>query len=147
MIVYVDTSIVMRLVLNEENASTSDLKGSAVIASELFSVEARRVIEREKYRGTLTEDDVAVFHETLNAVEESIDFIGVTKAVLARASLPMPAPIKTLDAIHLATALMFREESHKEVMFATHDERLALVARMLDFPVIGTGSQTIRRGA
>jgi hypothetical protein len=49
----------------------------------------------------------------------------------------MPAPLGTLDAIHLATAEMWREAKGKELLVATHDQALALAARASGFRVAG----------
>jgi hypothetical protein len=49
-----------------------------------------------------------------------------------------PAPaLKTLDAIHLATASLWRENEDASIFLATHDKQFALAARMMGFPVLG----------
>jgi hypothetical protein len=50
--------------------------------------------------------------------------------VLARALKPFPAPVRTLDAIHLA-AIEFIRSQESCVQLASYDERLAGVARLL----------------
>ncbi len=50
----------------------------------------------------------------------------------------MATPVRTLDAIHLVTALMVRERTaDMELVFATHDERQASAAEALGFAVVG----------
>jgi len=49
----------------------------------------------------------------------------------------MPAPLGTLDAIHLATADLWREGRGKDPIVATHDKALALAARASGFRVMG----------
>jgi hypothetical protein len=49
----------------------------------------------------------------------------------------MPTEIGTLDAIHLATALLWRDMTQEELTMATHDGALALAARAHGLPVIG----------
>lgn len=51
-------------------------------------------------------------------------------------AVPSTTTYATLDAIHLATALLLREEL-AELDFATHDARLALAARSMGFAVVG----------
>lgn len=46
-------------------------------------------------------------------------------------------PLKTLDAIHLATAMWWRDDAHHNLTFATHDAKLAEAARAAGFPVLG----------
>jgi hypothetical protein len=50
----------------------------------------------------------------------------------------MATPGRTLDGIHLATALMMRERAEESLTFATHDVRQGDAARALGFAVIGT---------
>jgi hypothetical protein len=61
----------------------------------------------------------------------------IQRPVLARASEPFPTPLGTLDALHLATALVWRERMHQPVAMATHDRDLALAARSFGFEVLG----------
>ena len=61
----------------------------------------------------------------------------ITAEILARAAAAVPAPLRSLDAIHLATALEWRGHREPSLAFATHDTRLAGVAAALDFDVIG----------
>ncbi len=49
----------------------------------------------------------------------------------------MPTELGTLDAIHLATALRWRETEGVELVMATHDRALAIGARAHGLRVIG----------
>jgi hypothetical protein len=49
----------------------------------------------------------------------------------------MPTELGTLDAIHLATALLWTEMSHKDLTMATHDSVLGLAARAYGMRVMG----------
>jgi len=111
-----------------------------VLSSELMGVEARRTLDRWRLSGVLEDDDLAYAHDRLTMVEEGLDIIDVSRSVLQRASMPMPTVIKTLDAIHLATAMLWREQEGQSLIFATHDEKLGIAARALDFSVLGVYS-------
>jgi hypothetical protein len=63
--------------------------------------------------------------------------VELTRPVLARASQPMPTSLGTLDAIHLATALMWAERAGSELVMATHEQLLATAARASGFRVVG----------
>lgn len=41
------------------------------------------------------------------------------------------------DAIHLATAMLLRETRYPDLVFATHDRRLGMAARLAEFTVVG----------
>ena len=58
--------------------------------------------------------------------------------MLDRAALPLPVTLGTLDAIHLATAMLWREASAEELVLATHDRSLALAARACGLRTMGT---------
>ena len=87
--------------------------------------------------GTLDDDQVGAFHRALTRVERAFETIRLTRLVLGRAALPMATPVKTLDALHLASALLWRERRNPDLVFATHDPQQARAARALGFECIG----------
>jgi len=107
------------------------------VASGLVEVECLRTLDRLRVAGKLSSDDVAVRRETVFRVLEGLELVELTRAVLRRAAQPVPSPLGTLDAIHLATAEMWREAKQKELLVATHDQALALAARASGFRVAG----------
>lgn len=56
----------------------------------------------------------------------------------------MPTATRTLDAIHLATALIPSERERADLVFARHDAQQALAARALGFEC--SGARTIAAG-
>ena len=65
------------------------------------------------------------------------ELVELSRPVLGRASQPFPTPLGSLDAIHLATALIWREQESAGTVLATHDAALAVGARASGLPVIG----------
>lgn len=57
-----------------------------------------------------------------------------TPPVLARALDPFPSPLRTLDALHLASAEFLRQQG-QSVRLATYDDRMADAARSLDIEI------------
>ncbi|MBN1417755.1 MAG: type II toxin-antitoxin system VapC family toxin [Planctomycetes bacterium] len=137
MIVYLDSSVVLRVLLRQRGALRSWEQWSEACASEILKVEARRVIDRLRLESLLDDEGIARAHEDLLRIERSIAFIGLTPLVLERASASMPTVIKTLDAIHLASALLYRERRGESIAFATHDDQQSTAARALGFRSIG----------
>jgi hypothetical protein len=135
--VYLDTSTVLRVVLSQPEPLGIWGKWEAACASELLGVEARRVLDRLRLEGTLDDDQVGTFQAALARVERTIDGIRLTRLVLGRAALPMATPVKTLDALHLASALLWRERRSQDLIFATHDPQQARAARALGFECVG----------
>lgn len=106
--------------------------------SELAGVEARRTLQRLQFEGALNDERLLGALQQLALIEESAEIVEVDRAILDRAAGPFPTVIKTLDAIHLATALLLREQHYPDLVFATHDRRLAHAAGLVEFRVVGT---------
>ena len=137
MIAYVDSSVVLRIVLGQPGRLAEWKQIVTGVASGLVEVECLRTLDRLRVAGKLTADDVAVRREAVFRVLEGLELVELSRAVLRRAAQPMPGPLGTLDAIHLATAEMWREGKGKELLVATHDRALALAARASGFRVAG----------
>jgi predicted nucleic acid-binding protein len=136
-IVYLDTSTLLRVLLGQRPRLAEWGSWERAYTSELAGVEARRVIDRLRLDGALDDDGVVVAQEQLTHLEAGIGRINLTRVVLRRASLPMATAVKTLDALHLASALLFRERRDVSLVFATHDVQQATAARALGFTCIG----------
>ena len=50
----------------------------------------------------------------------------------------MATAVKTLDALHLASALLSQERRGVALVFATHDAQQATAARALGFECVGS---------
>ena len=50
----------------------------------------------------------------------------------------MPTGLGSLDAIHLASALLWKDAMGLDAIMATHDDALGLAARAYGFKVLGT---------
>jgi predicted nucleic acid-binding protein len=136
-ILYLDSSVVLRVLLRQPEPLVAWGRWERAYASELVGVEARRVIDRLRLDAQLDDGGVADAHQALARIEEAIGSIPLTRAVLQRAALPMATAVKTLDAIHLASALLLRERRGLAVQFATHDPQQARGARALGFECVG----------
>jgi predicted nucleic acid-binding protein len=100
-----------------------------LFASELLEVEVRRVLHRLNLGRTLSAEHLALRIGELHLLLSAVDRVHLSRAILNRAAGPMPTPVKTLDAIHLATALTWSEHHGREILFLTHDRQLATAAR------------------
>lgn len=66
-----------------------------------------------------------------------MDVVELTRSVLERAAQPLPTSLGTLDALHLVTALLWRERRGADVVMATHDEALGIAAKAAGLRVVG----------
>ncbi len=137
MIAYLDTSALLRLVLGEPGALGRLRSAEALVSSELLAVESLRTIDRLRLQGALSTEEAAARRAVVSEWLEAVDLVLLQRAVLARASEPFATPLGTLDALHLATALVWRERMQKPLTVATHDRDLALAARSFGFEVTG----------
>jgi len=137
MIAYLDTSALLRLVLGEAGALTGLLRAEGLVSSELLAVEAPRTIDRLRLQGSLSAEEASSRRANASEWLEAVDLVLLRQPVLARASEPLPTPLGTLDALHLATALVWRERTQQPLVMATHDRDLALAARSFGFEVLG----------
>jgi hypothetical protein len=107
------------------------------VASAILEVECLRTLDRLRLLEGIAEGQIARRREAVYRVVEALTVIEPTRPVLARAAQPFPVVLGTLDAIHLATAVLWRERSDAELVMATHDAALGLAARAVGFRVIG----------
>jgi predicted nucleic acid-binding protein len=136
-IAYVDASVVLRLVLRQPNALTEWPRVERGVGSALVRTESLRTLDRARLRANLADADVAERRAAILELVATLDIVELDSVVLDRAAQPMPTALGTLDAIHLATALLWREVNGAELVMATHDGALALGARAHGLSVIG----------
>lgn len=121
-----------------EPGALEDLRTyDGLVSSELIAVESGRTIDRLRLQGALTTEEAAARLRVVNEWLEAIDLVLVRPPVLSRASEPLPMPLGTLDALHLATALIWRDRIGSLPTIATHDTALGLAARSFGFDVRG----------
>jgi predicted nucleic acid-binding protein len=94
------------------------------------------VLDRLRLGGATLERELARRRATTLTVLSGFELIRLNRAVLERAAEPFPMRIRTLDAIHVASALLVRAR-YPALRFATHDEDLAAAAAAEGLPVIG----------
>lgn len=129
---YVETSGLLSALLEQDPVAKQTLRGAATrVTSALTIAEARRAIIRARASARLTARQERAVARALETFAARCDLVGVTDDVLLRAGRPFPVePVRTLDAIHLAT-LEILGEPPALVTVLTRDTRIrdnALVA-------------------
>ena len=125
-LVYVDTSALVKLVFDEPESSALVQFIEALpdrVCSAVASVELARVAR--SVQDPVVERDA-------KRILKGLHLIAVDPALLAVAAATEPRSLKTLDAIHLATA---RSLGHELAGFITYDRALARAARHYDMTV------------
>ncbi|MBI2605421.1 MAG: type II toxin-antitoxin system VapC family toxin [Deltaproteobacteria bacterium] len=137
MIAYVDTSVIMRRLLGQPNALAEFARVDRPIASKLLKVEGLRTLDRLRTGGFLSEAEFVRASEELRDSIDAVEWIEITDAILDRVCGNFAIALGTLDAIHLSSAMLWREQTKLDIHFLTHDETLGRAARSLGFQILG----------
>ena len=123
--IYLDTSVALAELFAEDVTPPREIWHQPLISSRLLQYELwTRVNGRKlaKSHGDAARDILARIH----LVEMSSD-------VLARAIDRFPKPVRTLDALHLAS-IEYLRKADVDVTLATYDQRMRTAARALKIP-------------
>lgn len=135
---YAETSAVVGWLLDEDSSpevATALTAAEIVVTSELTLVEAERVFVRAASLGQLGHAEAAEARESLLRVWDYWTVIRLVPRVLIRASRAFPAePVRTLDALHLASALEARDAVPGLIVLSL-DDRIRSNARELGMEV------------
>jgi predicted nucleic acid-binding protein len=127
-LIYLDTSVALAHLLAEDRHPPDALWRAPLVSSRLLEYE---LWTRINARGLAKTHDEAA-RDLLGRVA----FMELARPVLARALEPFPAPVRTLDALHLASIDFLRGQNQK-LELATYDERLAAAAKAMKIPLSG----------
>ena len=125
--VYVDASVVVAATLDQPS-SLRGVRWAAAVSSELIVAELLRTLDRLRLAASTPDAELAQLREQADRNLATLNLVPIDRAVLRRAGGAFPGPVKTLDAIHLATALLWDEQAG-EIVFLTLDRQLANAAR------------------
>jgi len=137
-IAYVESSVILRFVLGQPGALRALRTFDAGATSALAEVECLRTLDRLRIAEGFADLQIAERRAAVYEVLGRLAIIDLTRPVLDRASQPLPVALGTLDALHLASALAWREHAGRDVVLATHDARLGAAARALGLNTVGT---------
>lgn len=122
---YVDASALVKLIIAEPESVGMErwyVESERVVTSRVGIVETRRAVSRRPHDAG-----------HLDHVLDRIEVIALDLPIADHAAAVQPATIRTLDAIHLATALAAMPDLDA---FVTYDDRQAEAARALGLPVV-----------
>jgi len=136
---YAESSAVLAWLLGEaEGKLVRRQLASAdrVISSDLTLVECDRVLLRCLRLGSVSEAEIAERQALLNRATASWNVMRLDWNVIERARRPFPAqPIRALDALHLASALIART-TLPGLLLLSLDQRVRDSARQLGFSLL-----------
>jgi predicted nucleic acid-binding protein len=124
LIVYVDSSVLLARLFAEDRAPADAFFMQRLVAS--------RLLEYEVFNRVHARAAMASHGETARQLVDRVNLVEMSPTVLDRALRAFPEPVRTLDALHLAT-LEFLRGQGLEPRLATYDRRLAAAAHSLGF--------------
>lgn len=124
--IYLDSSVALAYLLAEDRCPSVSLWEEQLISSRLLQYEVW--VRVHAYGLTVSHS------EAVAALLQRVALVEMVPAVLARALAPFPEPVRTLDALHLASAEFVRSQG-ETVTIASYDDRLVGAARGLGFAI------------
>jgi predicted nucleic acid-binding protein len=116
----------------ESSAFTEWKRVEKVYCSRLLEIEVQRVCDRRRLTADLDDEGVALCKESLDSFLADAHVVMPSEAIFVAAQSPMNTVVRTLDAIHLATAVAIRRREPK-LVFLSHDDQQNVAARSLGF--------------
>ena len=131
---YIESSaLVAALLEHDADALRSVRARGRKVTSAVTIAEAARAILRARAAARLTADQERAAVRALGRFERRCFLVAVTNQILARVRRPFPVePVRTLDAVHLATAELLGEPPPL-VTVITRDVRVRENARALGY--------------
>ena len=124
--IYLDTSVALAHLLAEDRLPPAALWQESLVSSRLLEYEVWTRIHARK----LTRSHADAVRSLLGRIA----LIELSPPVLARVLEPFPQPVRTLDALHLASIEFLR--SHGQIVrLASYDSRMVDAARALRIPI------------
>jgi len=139
-IAYLDTSVILRIVLKEPDELREWNEIRHGVTSELTVVECHRGLYRAHSHGRLDSGALDLAMNYADQILGRLSVVNITPELLAKASGTIPGLLGALDAIHLVSAILFRDRqanNERPILLATHDLALARVAATTNFDVLG----------
>jgi predicted nucleic acid-binding protein len=126
-LIYLDSSVALAHIFAESRRPPESLWSKDLISSRLLEYEIWNRVHA-RHLAPSHGDDGRVLLTRVSLVE-------LSPPVLARALEPFPAPVRTIDALHLSTALFAISEGQK-LELATYDARMLEAAKALKIPTV-----------
>lgn len=124
--IYLDSSVALAKLFGEDRRPPDGLWDLMLASSRLLQYEIWSRIHARRLASTHA--------EFVRELLEHVDFLDLSAAVLERALEPFPTPVRTLDALHLASAHYLRQHG-QPVEIASYDARFNAAATALGFPL------------
>jgi hypothetical protein len=141
---YAESSAVLAWLLDQRHGplvAAALARAAVVVASDLTLIECDRVLIRAVAQKTLAERELVLRQSRLNAVSAHWTLLALDEEIIERARRPFPVePIRTLDALHLASMLTARK-ALPDLVVLSLDDRARGAADRLGLPLTPTAAE------
>jgi len=122
---YADTSALLKALVEEDHseALVDHVQDDILLSSAVLVTEVHRAADR-----------LGIDHAVADTILAGVDLLDLTPAILLRAGLLPFSGLRSLDAIHIASALVGGADE-----FLTYDDRQAAAARSVGLRVVSPG--------
>lgn len=124
--IYLDTSVALAHLLVENHRPPASFWDNTLVSS--------RLLEYELWRRLHARNLAHSHGEAAQGLVGRLALLELSSQVLARALGAFPIPLRTLDALHLAS-LDYLRGRRQAVELASYDRRMTAAARAMDIPV------------
>jgi predicted nucleic acid-binding protein len=126
-LIYLDTSVALAYIFAEPRVPPASFWENTLVASRLLEYEIwNRLHARTGSDALRKERALRLLHHMV--------LVELTPTALERALKPFPLPIRTLDALHLATVEYLRRDG-ADIELASYDSRVLAAAKALDIKI------------
>jgi hypothetical protein len=125
-VIYLDSSVALAQLLDEERVPPSSLWSERLVSSRLLEYEIWNRLNAQRLGGSHA--------AAAKALIQRLALIELAPASLARALQPFPIAVRTLDGLHLATIESLRGQD-RNVTLASYDRRLLAAAQALGIEI------------
>ncbi len=139
---YFDTSVLVKRYIKEKGSGPTRrlLQRFRFLSSTIAPVEALSALSRRRACGELTPRDFLAIRSRLDKDRAYWELVEVSEPVLRHAEeLVQKTDVRTLDALHIASAIMFQTASGLTIPFITSDAKQRDAAQAMALTVIWVG--------
>ena len=100
------------------------MRKSRIISSAILTIECFSSLSRKRKRGEIGDKDFDKLVSRIKKATEYIEILRLTDEILLTAeSVALQSDSRTLDSIHIASALIFKDTIEIDLTFVTSDKR------------------------
>ena len=140
---YVDSSVLVKhYVENEKSSSHASqlIHSHKVYVSSIAQIEVLSALSRKHQLGEVSQEESTTLKKTFLSDCKKMGVVELREEVISEAQdLVFRVSIKTLDSIHLASAIILKQIIETSYPFVTSDKKLAVAAEKEGFEVIRIG--------